>query len=1017
MAQVIEGRPGFDRRQAAEIARRLYGRDGDLQPLPSDRDLNYRLTTAGGERFVLKFSNREESLDVLGLQRRVLERLAEQTETTWPRVVPTTDGEPLGDADGHAVRLLTWIPGRKLADVRPQDTDLLVQFGRFVGRLDRALLDFEDDAAERVLAWDLRHSLSVVERYLAEIPDPGGQALVSRAAGHFAEFAEPKLRHVSTSVIHNDANDHNVLVDGIGDGDSPRSIGLIDFGDLVKSWTVSDLAIAATYVAMHKHDPLGAIAAVVAGYHQARPLDENELGALHGLIRMRLCTSVCMSAYQQRLEPDNAYLSISEVGAWDTLARFDAIEPELAECVYREACGIEPCAGSRAVVDWIAAHASEAAPVVAPAPATARSIVFDLSVGSPLLGDPEATSSAERFTALLFDEIERAGAELGIGRYDEARDLYASDTFVGDAPADGERRTVHLGVDLFLPAGAPVFAPYDGTVLSAVDNDTELDYGPTLILRHEPADGPVFHTLYGHLGRDALEREPGSRVARGQRIASLGDIDGNGGWPPHLHFQLIADTLGRSGDFPGVAAPRRAAVWRSLSPDPRELLGIAGADLPDPHWDRQRIAEVRRQHAGPSLSLSYRAPLQIVKGRGTRLIDADGRRYLDCVNNVAHVGHCHPRIVRAAARQNALLNTNTRYLHEALSRYTEALTACFDERLTVCFLVNSGSEANDLALRLARTHTGRRDVVCLGGAYHGNLSSLIEVSPYKFEGPGGATPPSYVHPAPLPDPYRGRYRDPQTAGALYADEVGQAAAACDGGPGAFVAEALLGCGGQIVPPAGFLAQAFEKVRGAGGVCIADEVQIGFGRVGSQRWGFETQGAVPDIVTLGKPIGNGHPIGAVVTTAAIAASFHNGMEYFNTYGGNPVSCAVGLEVLRVIDDEGLQQNALRVGARLKQGLAQLAERHTLIGDVRGLGLYLGVELVEDRESRTPAAAKASYVVNRAREEGVLLSTDGRDHNVIKIKPPIVFSEQDADLLVETLDLLLGEDYPAGHGAPS
>ncbi|HEX6964789.1 MAG TPA: aminotransferase class III-fold pyridoxal phosphate-dependent enzyme, partial [Gemmatimonadaceae bacterium] len=332
-----------------------------------------------------------------------------------------------------------------------------------------------------------------------------------------------------------------------------------------------------------------------------------------------------------------------------------------------------------------------------------------------------------------------------------------------------------------------------------------------------------------------------------------------------------------------------------------------------------QILAARRSIIGPSLSVSYRRPLTIVRGWMQHLYDADGHEYLDMVNNVAHVGHCHPRVVEALSRQAGVLNTNTRYLHESLVRYAERLTSLLPEPLRVCYFVCSGSEANELALRLARAHTGRRDVVVIDHAYHGNTSALVELSPYKFNGPGGSGAPSHVHVVPMPDPYRGPYKGRHAEG-------GRQYAACvretverlgrEGHPvGAFFAESLRGCGGQIEPPDRYLAEAFAHVRGAGGVCIADEVQVGFGRMGSHFWGFETQGAVPDIVTMGKPIGNGHPLGAVVTTPEIAASFTNGMEYFNTFGGNPVSCAVGLAVLDVIDDDGLQARARSVGARL------------------------------------------------------------------------------------------------------
>lgn len=423
----------------------------------------------------------------------------------------------------------------------------------------------------------------------------------------------------------------------------------------------------------------------------------------------------------------------------------------------------------------------------------------------------------------------------------------------------------------------------------------------------------------------------------------------------------------------------------------------------------------RRNSIGPSLSLSYRSPLTIVRGEGAYLYDADGRAYLDLVNNVAHVGHAHPRVVEAAARQKALVETNTRYLHPAILDYAERLISTLPPSLEVAFLVNSGSEANELALRLARAATGRRDVAVLDGAYHGNTGGLVDISPYKFDGPGGAGRPDHVHVAPLPDPYRGRHRGAtKETGAAYAADLGavlDAAAAADHPVGAVIAESAPGSAGQVIPPPGFLAGAFDRARSAGAVAIADEIQVGLGRVGSTWWSFQLDGALPDIVTMGKPLGNGHPLGAVVTTRAIADAFANGMEYFSTFGGNPVSASVGLAVLDVIDDEDLRSRAAVRGARFERGLRELAGRHPSIGDVRGQGLFIGVVLVRDRASREPATELASAIVEGALARGILFSTDGPAHDTLKIKPPLVIDAADIDRVIETLDELFGELEPA------
>ncbi|MCB9420915.1 MAG: aminotransferase class III-fold pyridoxal phosphate-dependent enzyme [Ardenticatenaceae bacterium] len=774
MSSVHHNRPRFSIDNAQTLAQDLYGLTAVPHPLPSDRDQNFHLKTESGEQFVLKIASAAESAEVLDLQNQAMRHLAQDESLPTPHVCPTKNGEwmtavPGENGSRYFVRLVTYLDGQVLASVTPQSPHLLHDIGRFLGQMDNLLASFDHPAAHRLLHWDIQHAPTIIRRHLPEIDQPDRRTLVERFLGKYETAVLPYLPHLRRQIIHNDANDHNLIVIP-----TPLQlitpsllVGIIDFGDMVHSLTLAEPAIATAYLMLDKPEPFTVAAHFLSGYHAVHPLTELEQDLLYQFIRIRLCTSVALSAHQKKLEPGNAYLTISEKPAWALLEQMAAINAEQAAAQLRRAC----------------------------------------------------------FT-----------------------------------PPPGQSKTA--------------------------------------------------------------------------------------------------------------------------------------------------ILQKRQQHLGPSLSISYREPLKIVRGAGQYLYDETGRPYLDCVNNVCHVGHSHPRVVEAAANQMAILNTNTRYLHDNIIRYAGRLTATLPDPLNVCFFVNSGSEANDLALRLARTYTGQQDTIVLDGAYHGNLSSLIDISPYKFNGRGGQGEPAHTHTALMPDSYRGPYQE----GAKYADHVQQIIENLQRNgrhPAAFIAESLLGCGGQIVLPDGYLQTAFQHVRAAGGVCIADEVQVGFGRVGSHFWGFETQGVVPDIVTMGKPIGNGHPLAAVVTTAEIAQAFHNGMEYFNTFGGNPVSCAVGLAVLDVIEDEHLQQNALRVGEHLKAGLTGLMARHPIIGDVRGLGLFLGIELVRDRETLEPAAEEASAIVEKMKQRGILLSTDGPLHNVIKIKPPIVFTTADADFLVITLDQVLSD----------
>ena len=1025
MLKIAHQPPRFSAADVTQIARRHYNLTGTAHPLPSERDQNFRLVDESGTAYVLKIANAAEDPAILDLQNCTLAHLNAHSESLrLPQQQLSAEGAAMTAIEGedglqHLVRLFSYLPGKPLAKANPHTPDLLHQVGRLMGEVDRALINFSHPAAHRTLQWDIRHAAEVITRHLPCLADDERRTLVTHFLSQFERESVPRLAELRQSIIHNDGNDYNLIVapqqiDAATNQVAP-AIGLIDFGDMVYSYTVAEVAIAAAYAILDKPDSLAAAAQVISGYHTVYPLTEAELAVLFHLICLRLCTSVTLAAYQQQREPENDYLAISEQPAWAALETLIDLPPALAHYTFRHVCDLVPCPQTPPLENWLRDHPAQIGPVIEPDLKREPLTSLDLSVGSPLLGRLTDRADTDSLTRLLFGQIAADQTRVGLGHYNEARQVYTGSAF---QTVGGGWRTIHLGVDLFLPPGAPVFAPLDGEVHSFHNNDTPLDYGPTIILTHTVdtinAGRIRFYTLYGHLSPDSLEGlRVGMPIKKGAQIGAIGAPPDNGNWPPHLHVQLITDLLGRQGEFPGVAAAEQRAVWLSLSPNPNLILGIPAQHLPPAPQSKPEILKTRREKLGPSLSISYRRqPLKIVRGAGQYLYDETGRAYLDGVNNVCHVGHCHPRVVAAGQAQMAVLNTNTRYLHENLARYVERLIATLPEPLSVCFFVCSGSEANELALRLAKTHTGQQDMLIVDGAYHGNTNALIDISPYKHNGPGGQGTPPHVHNTLMPDPYRGPYphTDP-AAGEKYAAHVQQAiqrAQAQGRGIAGYICESLLSCGGQIVLPPGYLRGAYRHVRAAGGVCIADEVQVGFGRVGTHFWGFETQGVVPDIVTMGKPMGNGHPLAAVVTTPQIAASFNNGMEYFNTFGGNPVSCAIGLAVLDVIQQERLQENALRVGDYLQDRLRGLATRYPLIGEVRGLGLFIGVELVLDRGSREPAPQHAAYIANRMKDAGILISTDGPLHNVLKLKPPLVFAQENADLLVTALDQILQED---------
>jgi 4-aminobutyrate aminotransferase-like enzyme/Ser/Thr protein kinase RdoA (MazF antagonist) len=782
MASLVQKAPRFTSTEATRLADELYDLQAHSSSLPSERDQNFLLRDAFGEQFVLKIANAEETFEVLDLQNQAIRFLSGRgLRLEFPRIIATRSGKDIGtvtSAEGqtHFVRLLSWVDGTCLAKVRPHGREMLRSLGQSLAEMDTALAGFDHPGAHRVLYWDLRQA-EMAEAHVELLPE-GRRAMVTRC---FLDCREIDWNRLRSSVVHNDASDYNVLVASSG-AQQGRVNAIVDFGDLVYTATVSDLAVALAYVMLEKEDPIGAAAQVIAAYQETYPLTEREVDALYTLVRTRLALSAANAAYQTREVPQNEYLSISNHAVWALLEQLAELPTEWVKQMFRYACGL-----------------------------------------------PLANRTSK---------------------------------------------------------------------------------------------------------------------------------------PP-----------GRS---------------------------------------REDLLRLRRRHLGPALRLSYNEPLHVVSSSRQYLYDAEGRRYLDCVNNVAHVGHCHPSVVRAAADQMATLNTNTRYLYDVLYVYVERLTATLPKALSVIYLVCSGSEANELALRLARSYTSGEEVVVVDSAYHGNTSALVDISPYKFDGPDGRGCPPFVHKVPLPDVYRGPYRGAK-AGTAYAEPVA-AAAAESRSLAAFFCESALSCGGQIPLPPGYLREAYAAVRAEGGVCVADEIQTGFGRPGSHFWMFETQGVVPDIVTLGKPMANGFPLGAVVTTAEIAKSL-GAMEYFNTFGGNPVSCAAGLAVLDVLQDEELQQSALETGKYLQTGLEKLKERHPLIGDVRGAGLFLGLELVRDRHTQEPADREAERVVEQMRKFGVLLSIDGPFHNVIKIKPPLAFARADADLLLHGLDAVLeaiAVDEGSRHG---
>ena len=1000
---------------AYEVALYFYDLEvASIKQLAGEVDLNFLVQDKKDQKYLLKIASADEDIALLNLQNAMMGHLQKkETPLELPKLYPNKSGEFItniktDEGEKRFARLISWVDGVMYANTNPHAPELLFKLGKASGQLHQLLSDFDHPAAHRKYKWNVSEVLWVKPHF--DLFDETENEIANYFLDKFEKEVQPNLNKFRSGVAHNDLNDYNIVTQS---NDGNYSIaGFIDFGDAMYTQRINELAITAAYALMGHNLPLDAAHDLVKGFHNEFPLEEIEIEALYTLIACRLLLTVTNSAISKKAFPENEYLLISEKPAWELLKKWRQLSPDLVHYTLRVACDLEPCPINNNFQTWI--KTNNPAQLVSADLTNEKIVHLDLSVGSTELGNMDIVIDADQLNKQIQTVIDDSDADVAIGKYLEHRIFYTTNAFEIQGNQGKEWRATHLGLDIFAKAKTSIFAPWDGVVHAVANNTAPRDYGPTLILRHEMSQAGAtpayFYTLYGHLNWNSIKDwQPGLQVMKGQEVAAMGYYEENGNWNPHLHFQIVLDLLDYEGDFAGVARERDLEVWASLSPNPFPIFNIPEHNS-DP-LNRDAILNKRKEYLGRSLSLSYNNPHHMVRGYMQYLYDATGRKFLDTVNNVPHVGHQNPRVVKAAQQQMQVLNTNTRYLHENLVKYAEALTATLPKELSVVHFVNSGSEANELAMRMADIWSGQHQYIISEASYHGNTSACVAISSYKFDGKGGMGCLPHIHKVPAPDTYRGIYKD-EDAGEKYAAHVEKAIQKMKAkgvGPSAFIIESILSCGGQIVPPPNYFKYAFEQVRHAGGLAIADEVQVGMGRVGKHFWGFELQGVVPDIVTMGKPIGNGHPLGAVVTTPAIAEKFANGMEYFNTFGGNPVSCAIGMEVLNIIQQQGLQTHAETLGSYIKSELRKLQNDFPIIGDVRGEGLFLGFEMVRDPKTLEPADKETAYLANRMSERGFLMSTDGPLHNVIKIKPPMVFTKDNANELLINLNIILNENF--------
>jgi len=998
--------------QAENILLELFNIKGNASGLPGEVDFNFRIHIENEDGYILKISRPNENEDYLDFQQKLLQFVEIHGKSLIaPKVITDIKGNAVSEiTDEHGnqrkVRLLSWISGRVWSAVNPQLNDLRYSLGEQCGLLTQALKGFDHPVAHREFVWDVAQAIwTKAHKGLFENDE---REIVEFFQNQFEESHEAyaKLRK---AVVHNDANDNNIIV--TSELTNPKVQAAIDYGDSINTQIINDVAIACAYAIMNHDDPLDAAFPIVKGYHSAFPLQEEELAHLYNAIAMRLVISVTKSAINKIKEPNNDYLLISEKPAWEVLKKWRAIGAEFAHFSFREACGFYPHPNQLKFENWALKNTFQVSELF---PTINRNQIhtLDLSVSSKWIGHQNDFNDLDFFQFKINKLQETVPSKILAGGYCEPRPLYTSSSYDKIGNQGRESRSIHIGVDFWLPANTAVHALFDGEVITAVDDCGDKEYGGLVILRHNTDDFEFF-TLYGHLTvASATQHAIGDIIKKDIPIGELGNFPENGNWAPHLHFQVMLSIMDYHNDFPGVVYHNQLEVWKSICPDPNLLFKSEALKNKD-SVSNEALINYRKQHLGKSLSLQYKEPIKIVRGAGQYLMDQNGRKYLDTVNNVAHVGHEHYNIVKAGQEQMALLNTNTRYLHDNINILAKELLDTLPPELSVLHFVNSGSEANELGIRMVKAVTGSKDIMASEVGYHGNSNMCIDISSYKFDGKGGKGAPENTHIFPLPDAFRGKYRGADTA-EKYAIEVQNIIKAIhEKGRtvGAFIIEPIISCGGQIELPEGFLTRAYEHVREAGGLCISDEVQVGCGRLGKTFWGFQLHDVVPDIVTIGKPLGNGHPLAAVACTQEVADKFANGMEYFNTFGGNPVSCAIGTEVLRTVKREELQENALEVGEFLKSELKQLSEEFSIIGDVRGQGLFLGIELVDSKLN--PLAAQTNYIANRMKDHGILMSSDGPDHNVLKIKPPMVFNTDDANELLFYLRKILSEDFMKIH----
>ncbi|WP_223586788.1 aminotransferase [Microbacterium sp. OVT16B] len=972
-------RPAVTEQDAATIARECYGLDATASELGSNQDRNFVLTEAGGARSVLRVDNPVFGDEARDAQHAALDAYR-RVGVSVPAVLPGLDGELTQRWRGFAVRRSEFAAGEPMVDAGYFAPVVLAEFGALAAASVTALSALRHPGLDRAHMWDMRVAYAETVALESSITDTELRARVRTAADEAQAVVAELGPALPVQPIHGDLTDDNVT--GTRGTDSRLHPGtVLDLGDLALGWRVAELAVCASSMLHHEPDRPLRVLDTIAAFHDRAPLTDEEARAVWPLVVLRACLLVASGWRQLEIDGDNDY-------ARERIAGEQAIFDAATLIPLRE---VVEHVRARLVFDAPRFEAAtDAAPLASLLPELSGPVAVldpgvesaELESGLWLDPDAEAALAAAAFAS---------GASAAVLPYGVFR-LTRTEIDTADAAATWPVETeVHVAAGAELALAAPL-----GGELSVHEGGAwiVLDGGWVLGIRGVRIDG-------------LAPRE----VRAGERIGALAASDDARTIAIGARREDAPEPPADASAGAALVAPDRVAAWSRLTADPAPLLGLASLVQHD-----ESAAELRRRERlfASAQERYYEHPPQIERGWRHHLVDTTGRAYIDMVNNVAGLGHGHPRVAEAANRQLRTLGTNSRFLFRELAEYSERLLALMPQgsELDTVLLVNSGSEAVDLALRLAQAATGRRSIVALREAYHGWTMASDAVTTSAYDNPDAVgTRPEWVHVADVPNVFRGTYRGNGTAERYLADLAAdiEMLAAEGRDVAGFLCESILGNAGGVLLPDGYLAGAYELVRAAGGLCIADEVQVGFGRTGRHFWGFERSGVLPDIVTIAKPMGNGFPIGGVITSAAVADALAAQGQFFSSAGGSTLSCRVGIAVLDAMVEDDLQRNALEIGERLASALRDLGDRHPLVGPVHGEGLYLGVELVRDRETMEPAAAEAAAICERLRELGVIVLTTSERSNVLKIKPPLCLTAASADHVVRMLDRVLREGW--------